>query len=146
MDPRRFAEGFSKTPWTHPWGLSHKIPLVRVSKSLLRSDLVAASTSIFSRRVRRSWEECHRLGLLGPGRMSVQQASQEGPCEAVPTDGFTTFAEHSSCAARELAYEAAVRFAVHARIHYTGTHYVRLIIQRYIRFARQPKRLAYHRP
>src|SRR5690625_7842651 len=31
--------------------------------------------------------------------MSVQQASQEGPCEAVPTDGFTTFAEYSSCAA-----------------------------------------------
>src|SRR5690625_6231196 len=31
--------------------------------------------------------------------MSVQQASQEGPCEAVPTDGFMTFAEYSSCAA-----------------------------------------------
>src|SRR5690625_6011951 len=45
MDPRRFAEGFSKTPWTHPWGLSHKIPLVRVSKSLLRITLVAARTS-----------------------------------------------------------------------------------------------------
>src|SRR5690625_6072970 len=44
--------------------------------------------------------------LLGPCRMSVQQASQEGPCEAVPTDGFTTVAEHSSCAARGLAYEA----------------------------------------
>src|SRR5690625_7607157 len=78
--------------------------------------------------------------------MSVQQASQEGPCEAVPTDGFTTFAEHSSCAARELAYEAAVRLAVHARIHYTGTHYVRLIVQLYIRFARLPIRLPYHRP
>src|SRR5690625_7285753 len=45
MDPRRFAEGFSKTPWTHPWGLSHKIPLVRVSKSLLRITLVAPRTS-----------------------------------------------------------------------------------------------------
>ena len=39
--------------------------------------------------------------------MSVQQASQEGPCEAVPRDGFTTVAEHSSCAARELSYEVA---------------------------------------
>src|SRR5690625_3974309 len=102
--------------------------------------------SLFSRSAFEGLEELRRLGLLGPGRMSVQQASQEGPCEAVPTDGFTTFAEHSSCAARELAYEAAVRLAVHARIHYTGTHYVRLIVQRYIRFARQPKRLAYHRP
>src|SRR5690625_6204541 len=38
--------------------------------------------------------------------MSVQQASQEGPCEAVPRDGFTTVAEHSSRADRDLPYEA----------------------------------------
>src|SRR5690625_250215 len=44
-------------------------------------------------------EELRRLGSRGPCRMSVQQASQEVPCEAVPTDGFTTFAEYSSCAA-----------------------------------------------
>src|SRR5690625_7976707 len=38
--------------------------------------------------------------------MSVQQGAPEGSCEAVPTDGFTTVAEHSSCAARGLAYDA----------------------------------------
>src|SRR5690625_6053167 len=62
VNPSRFAGGFSKTPWTgpcalpalrdtprvhasRPWGLSHKIPLVRVSESLLRSALVAFSAS-----------------------------------------------------------------------------------------------------
>src|SRR5690625_2580080 len=109
MDPRRFAEGFSKTPWTHPWGLSHKIPLVRVSKSLLRITLVAARTSFLFKNAPliKGQEECLYSGLLGPCRRSVQQASQEGPCEAVPRDGFTTVAEHSSCADRGLPYAAA---------------------------------------
>src|SRR5690554_5305134 len=64
-NPSRFAGGFSKTPWTHPWGLSHKIPLVRVSKSLLRTAFVAASTSFLSRRVLvRGREKCRHSGLL----------------------------------------------------------------------------------
>src|SRR5690625_1382350 len=51
----------------------------------------------------------HPWRLLGPCRKNAQQASQEGPCEAAPRDGFTAFAEHSSCTARELTYEAPIR-------------------------------------
>src|SRR5690625_249249 len=65
-NPSRFAGGFSKTPCTRPWGLSHKIPLVRVSKSLLRSAFVAASTSfLFGCTLLRSWGECPRPDYWG---------------------------------------------------------------------------------
>src|SRR5690625_301597 len=113
MHPGRFAGGFPKTPLTHPWGLSHKIPLVRVSERLLRSALVASGGSFLSALgSQEARKNAIVFGLLGPHRMSVQQASQEGPCEAVPRDGFTTFAEHSSCAARGLPYEAAKSLAL----------------------------------
>src|SRR5690625_191542 len=110
VHPSRFAGGFSKTPWTHPWGLSHKIPLVRVSKSLLRSAFVAGRISFFSKS---SFPYIVKKNAITsplpvPYRKSGQQASQEGPCEAVPRDGFTTFADHSSYAARGRPYEAAV--------------------------------------
>src|SRR5690625_5756802 len=64
MNPSRFAGGFSKTPWTHPWGLSHKIPLVRVSKRLQRSAFVAASASLLFRKNAIRWDCQGRAGRV----------------------------------------------------------------------------------
>src|SRR5690625_5199431 len=66
---------------------------------------------------------CIRLGRVpsfgdypGPCGVRGQQASQEGPCEAVPRDGFTTVADPSSCAARELPYGAPTRRSIRNNI------------------------------
>src|SRR5690625_510937 len=64
MNPSRFAGGFWKQPWTHPWGLSHKIPLVRVSKSLQRSAFVAASASLLFRKNAIRWDCQGRAGRV----------------------------------------------------------------------------------
>src|SRR5690554_1000909 len=87
-NPSRVAGGFSKTPWTPPWGLSHKIPLVRVSKSLPRNAFVAASTSFLSRCVLvRGQEKYRHSGLPRPCRMSGSASLTRGILWGSPQGG-----------------------------------------------------------